>query len=277
LGFFVDMRKLFRFWALLNILSVDVAIGAVISAGFFARLCQVQLLPQGLLVLGITVWLIYTIDHLVDARWVNHPASSERHRFHQRFFKHLTIACVILLMIDLALLVFVRKPILLVGIAFSGAVGIYIILNRRMTYLKELMAGALYTAGILLPSWALGCRPITKGQLVVMGCFMLIVWINLFVFAWMSVEQDNADKQHSLFTQLGRDAGRSIIWVLFGLLAVGLIAPTTPGYVAERWVLASMGVTLAFIFVWPDFFRFNDRFRLLGDAVFLFPGVLWIF
>jgi hypothetical protein len=93
----------------------------------------------------------------------------------------------------------------------------------------------------------------------------------------MSVEQDNADKQHSLFTQLGRDAGRSIIWVLFGLLAVGLIAPTTPGYVAERWVLASMGVTLAFIFVWPDFFRFNDRFRLLGDAVFLFPGVLWIF
>ncbi|HEX8061295.1 MAG TPA: hypothetical protein VF473_10190, partial [Cyclobacteriaceae bacterium] len=50
-----------------NLLSLDVALGAVISAAFLGRILNVHILPQGYVLLGIIVWLIYTADHLLDA------------------------------------------------------------------------------------------------------------------------------------------------------------------------------------------------------------------
>jgi len=63
----------------------------VICASFFARLLDVAILPQGLISLGLTVWIIYTADHLLDAKkFKNKMRLTERHRFHQRHFKVIT-------------------------------------------------------------------------------------------------------------------------------------------------------------------------------------------
>ena len=59
---------LFRFYRFINILSIDVAIGAVVNARFFAHLFGVPILHQGLISLGLAIWIIYTTDHLLDEK-----------------------------------------------------------------------------------------------------------------------------------------------------------------------------------------------------------------
>jgi len=71
------VKKLGRIYQFINVLSLDVVAGAMVSALFFARIFKVQILPWGVLALGLTVWTIYTTDHLVDAKRVNIPLSSE--------------------------------------------------------------------------------------------------------------------------------------------------------------------------------------------------------
>src|SRR4051812_9177927 len=75
-----------RYYRIFNLLSLDVALGAVISAAFLGRILHVNILPQGFILLGIVVWLIYTADHLLDAWSMREAATSERHRFHQKNF-----------------------------------------------------------------------------------------------------------------------------------------------------------------------------------------------
>ncbi|MEO0330420.1 MAG: hypothetical protein AAF223_01865, partial [Bacteroidota bacterium] len=57
-----------------QVLSLDVVLGACISAWFVASLCRVTVQPITILALGICVWLIYTADHLWDAYRLNQPA-----------------------------------------------------------------------------------------------------------------------------------------------------------------------------------------------------------
>ncbi len=80
------MREFSRLYGLLNLLSIDVAIGAVCCALFFGRLLQVDILPYGLITLGLTVWVIYCADHLFDAARLKGRASTRRHQFHQDHF-----------------------------------------------------------------------------------------------------------------------------------------------------------------------------------------------
>src|SRR5688572_9142526 len=97
------MPGLIRFYRLMNILSIDVVAGATVSALFFAKIFDVQVRPFGLLALGVTVWAIYTLDHLRDAKKIRHEASTERHRFHQRHFKVLTVLLCAAVLIDIVL------------------------------------------------------------------------------------------------------------------------------------------------------------------------------
>jgi hypothetical protein len=71
----------------MNILSLDVVAGAVAGALFFGEILQVQLSFSVLTALGLTVWIIYTLDHLRDAKQILNVASTDRHRFHQEHFK----------------------------------------------------------------------------------------------------------------------------------------------------------------------------------------------
>src|SRR6478736_436347 len=93
------MKSVVAFYRVINALSLDVAGGAVICALFFAQLLKVNLFPQGLAALGLAVWIVYTGDHLLDAKRLREQASTFRHGFHQQHFKLLAvllaIACIL--------------------------------------------------------------------------------------------------------------------------------------------------------------------------------------
>src|SRR6478752_4226225 len=124
------MKPIARFYRYCNYLSLDVACGAMVCASFFARILHVQLRPYGLASLGLTVWIIYTADHLMDAHKLTREASSQRHRFHQQNFRVLVIVLGVAAFVDLLVIFFVRKPILNWGIALSTAVLLYLFFQR---------------------------------------------------------------------------------------------------------------------------------------------------
>ena len=154
-GFFILMKTILHIYRLLNYLSLDVACGAVVCATFFARILNVQLRLQGLASLGLTVWIIYTADHLLDAHRLKHEAASQRHRFHQRNFRMLLVIMVVAILVNLLLILFVRQPILNWGIGLLLIIMLYLALQQNLRAFKELVVALLYVAGVLLPAMSL--------------------------------------------------------------------------------------------------------------------------
>jgi len=105
------MNSLVRAYRLLNILSLDIVAGAIICAIFFARVFNVIILPYGLVSLGLTVWVIYTADHLLDASKLRTAASTSRHRFHQKHFGALLVAALLAAVVDGLQLFYIRRSV----------------------------------------------------------------------------------------------------------------------------------------------------------------------
>src|SRR5690606_14638517 len=188
------MRKFFQH---VNALSLDVAIGTVCSALFFAKVMRVNVQPLTLLVLGLSVWVIYTTDHLMDAVKIKKAASSLRHQFHQRHYRFLKRFVIMVSLITACLLFFIPNPVLLGGLFLSVLVIVYLFIHLYLKILKEVCIAILYATGILLPLYD-GSMSKLPGFLII--DFTLTALINLIIFSWFDRHQDNADGNSSIIT-----------------------------------------------------------------------------
>lgn len=271
------MKPISQLYRYFNYLSLDVACGAMICAAFFARILHVPLRPYGLASLGLTVWIIYTTDHLLDAKRLNHEASSQRHRFHQINFRQLLIALLVAALVDLLLVFFVRKPILNWGMSLSAVVLLYLLLQRWLVVFKELIVSLLYAAGILLPALSLTVKLISASEIILIAIFIQTAFINLVLFSWYDLEQDLTDKHFSLVTYLGRSLVKNILIVLFSVqtvLLVGLILISS--YQIEAFILVAMNLPLLILLVFPENLSEDNQYRIIGDIVFMFPIIYFL-
>lgn len=264
-----------RFYRILNLLSIDVALGAVVSAALFSRILHASILPQGFVLLGITVWLIYTADHLLDAWSMREAATSERHSFHQKHFITILVAFIITGSLALGLVFMIRVQLITTGIFFGAFVIIYLLVSRWLKYFKELAGSLLYTGGVLLPAWSLNTSDLSNYQLVLIIIFALIALTNMLIFARFSMEEDIMNRQKSLATIMGVRPMNTLINIVCVICFCVMIYATTIAFTPELIVMFVMELILALIFV-VKYFRYNDRYRLYGDAIFLLPVVLFI-
>src|SRR4051812_41244064 len=142
------MKHALRLYRFINIISLDVALGAVTGSAFFATVFHTSLLPQGLAALGISVWIIYSVDHLLDAYKLKNTASSERHQFHQKYLTQITVAVIFLVLVDIVLIFYVRPSVFNAGLLLAGVVIFYLLFHRWMYPLKEIAGAVLYSGGV---------------------------------------------------------------------------------------------------------------------------------
>jgi hypothetical protein len=258
-----------------NLLSIDVALGAVASAAFFGRILNVHILPQGFILLGIIVWLIYTADHLLDAWTMKETATSQRHHFHQKNFITLAFIFAGIGMIAIALMFMIRVQLITAGIVFGIFVVTYLLVNRWLKYFKELTGSLLYTGGVLLPAWTLHTHPLSQQQYFTMGVFLLIVLTNMLIFARFSIDEDRLNQQKSLATIMGSRAMDVLIRMVAVACLLAVIYSAATGLSPELVILFVMEIVLILVFE-LKYFRFNDRYRIYGDAVFLLPAIILI-
>lgn len=269
--FFCFMRMLLRLYKHINILSLDIVAGAVISALFFSKVLYVSIMPQGLVALGLTVWIIYTADHLRDARKIQHTASTARHRFHQRHFKVLLFALALAIIADALTIFYIRKQVLIWGLILTPVVALYLVGQQYLRIAKELLIAILYTFGVLLLSVSVTDIHLTAQHYLMIVHFAFMAWINLVMFSWFDYHHDRSDELKSFVTILGRKSTERFLWLLFGaggLLTVRLYVPGISGPVL---VLTSMYVVLLLVFVFRNGLTQHDSYRIIGDSVFMFP------
>jgi hypothetical protein len=264
------MNEVIKFYRLFNLLNLDVAAGAVVGSLFFAKIYPVVVSYPSVISLGLTVWMIYTADRLLDVQNIKGEAASERHRFHQRNQKKLRYGLVGVVIVDIALICFMPGEVIKHGIFLSGVVTVYILLRRKLHISKELLVASLYTAGVLLPAWPEGQMSLIQYLPILL--FFLIALTNLIIFSWYEKENDLKDKQNSVATLVDEGAIRFVLIGLFVTnFSISLYLFSQQVYHFMSLVFITMTIVLFLIFRYSKFFAPNDYYRLVGDAVFLIP------
>jgi len=270
---FLLMRNFVRAYRLLNILSLDIVAGAIICAVFFARIFEVVVLPYGFISLGLTVWVIYTADHLLDAAKLQTTASTPRHRFHQRHFDALLVAALIAAVVDGLQLFYIRTSVFVGGIVLASIVVVYFFIQRRLTFLKESFGAILYAGGVLLIPVSLRQTGLSIMHAMFALQFFLVALTNLLLFSWFDYAPDQRDNHNSFARSFGEAETRRVIKVVFVVNALLTIFQVTafPASVLPETILTAMNLVLLIIFVNKPYFESDDRYRLVGDAIFLLP------
>jgi len=191
------MQLLKKFFLWFNWLSLDVVLGSMAGMLFFSRLLHVSLDWKMDLLLGLTVWVIYTADHLLDSRKKAEIDLSPRHQFHARNFK--TLGVIVFIAIGVGL--FGAIQILgwsdelywsvILSVLVAGSMGLIRLGGKAVNGLKELSTAILYVLGI---SWIPLLRTDSLDKdghfWLLFGLFSALAFLNLLMLSWLDRNQD---------------------------------------------------------------------------------------
>lgn len=254
----------------INILSFDVVAGAVVGAMFLGRLFSVSVPLAVRVALALSVWIVYTLDHLRDAMAIPTRASTDRHRFHQKYFGIILTILIIVIAVDVTLIWFLPAAVVKASLILGPAVLVYLFFQKHLRFFKEFFVACLYTAGILLPSLAEANWDFAPEQIVIIVKYFLTALMNLLLFSLFDFHQDRYQRQHSFVTRFGPVSAR------YWIIVIGLI-----NIFGSFW-LTSYDPDVALVFICMDMILFsvlyfdrrlvvNNYYRMIGDAVFFIP------
>lgn len=251
-------------WQWPNILAVDAAIIAVLWQQWLNRTGTIPAL-----VLGLSVWLIYTADRLLDAQKLSdNQLLTARHRFAHRWQKPLFLVWLIVLLIDISLAVTGLTPEqFLSGAVLLGlGVGYTLAVYHRRRIPKELLVALIFALGTRV--FLIGPFPNPALFTATLGLFLL-AFANCVFIAYREMTLDR-QMQHP---SLARQHPRSRTWAFIGLAvacALGLTLATT---VSTHYLMLSIS-SIALILLGYYAHQFPaELFRVLADAVLLIPGL----
>jgi len=272
----------YSFFKLLQILSIDVVIGSL-AVGYMATIIlDVAANPVWWLILPMSVWIIYTLDHLVDGYKNKSYSVIERHRFHYEYRKLIIGFVMVISFIAIALSVLyldwrivIGGMILLIIIVFYLLV-IFILKNRKTILLqKELIIAIVYTSGIFLaPAIWYGSIP-SFPILCVIAIIGLLALTEGIMNSWFDYEYDIEDGYSSFTVLTGRKFTLSFLIATHMFIeAVILILLFTIPIDIVFWslvILLIINVLLGVISLYPENYFFKKHHRTIGELTFILP------
>jgi hypothetical protein len=270
---------------ILNYLSLDVALGAMVCHATFTKL------PDGhhyidsisTYLLGVSVFIIYTLDRLLDNKKIG-QIPTQRHLFHKQFEKPLKLAVVLSLLAGLLLLSKISYPTLMLGFSISFITIIYLSIVSKLSIdsilqaYKEPITALVYAAGVWGTAMVQHPHELSLADWMIGLVFLLIAFQNLLLFS--TYEQKNFPQVHSLASVWGFERSKNIIRLLFGLvlsIALWNYYGTTSSFQKNIFVIeTAMSLVLFVVCNIESFFIKNERYRWIGDAIFFFPILLLI-
>ncbi|MEN7548949.1 hypothetical protein AAG747_13585 [Rapidithrix thailandica] len=267
----------------IRVLSLDIVVGACVGALFVASLVKVNLPWLLLADLALSVWLIYTFDHLLDARKITHLPSTFRHAFHQRHANALSLTWLFLAGFGICSLFLLPIQTLQYGLILLALVALYFLFLKLVGHLptvfKELAIALIYTAGIFLGPLSLTQQPWSWYWLILFLEYAALAYINLAEFSIFELKIDTQDEHGSIARKIGEQKTLRMIRVIAAgmgglmLAAVLLFYDHTTLFFATQLLFLLMLGSLLAIVQWPMIFVKKERYRIWGDLVFLYPLV----
>jgi hypothetical protein len=146
------MRSKIRLWQWPNLTALDAASLAVFWQAALAHALQQQLSVPAHAVLGLSVWLTYLADRLLDvAPRAESALLSLRHQFTKRQARPLWLIWGGALLLNLALATQLSREQLLRGACLLAICLVYTLLNQTLSrrfFPKELCVAGIYAGGV---------------------------------------------------------------------------------------------------------------------------------
>lgn len=268
----------------LSILSIDVVIGSVFCGAFVVKFLGIEPGFSWWIVLPISVWIIYTIDHIIDGYKLKDKAHTYRHYFHFRYIKPLIYLIIIFTIINLTLvLFFLKKQIVIFGIIAASITGLYLLgvylfrKKRSWFFQKELFVAFVYTIGIWGGPASLMDFILQPFQWVCLVVFFILVLTDLFVFSLYESETDLLDRHNTLVVNLGKKRTEKLILINIALVFFISITMIIYGQYQMIFIAAKIFMIMAFLLAVLVVFKNNlnkhSLYRYIGELIFWLPGL----
>lgn len=273
--------KIYRY---LHFLSLDIVLGALASSCFAARLFGADPGLIWWITLALTVWLLYTADHMLDALKHRKKIERELHYFMMKNRKTLIYTMGVVAVADVMLILnLMDHELMKYGLVLAGLVLLFYAMrhvfkkNRAFIIPGEFFVLLLYMAGTWLgPAVARGSGfEVSHGMIALFFAGMLLV--NLGVISLYDIKLDSRMGITSLANQLGKKrtknlmTGTAISIYLVSLLQFLVFEANRDFQFAL--IVSGMVTILLLVLYYPSRFRKNDYYRLVADAV-LYMGFL---
>ncbi len=266
-----------NFYRYFRWLSLDIVLGAIIFLRFLGDLYGLTISATVYIALAIAIWLIYSTDHLIDSVKAGYPDG--RRAFHHRYRKHIIFFSGLATVIGLIDVYYLPVEIIRAGAILAACCVTYLMAVYFVPRLwfKELIVAVGYAAGIFLAPLTL-LESFHLIDLVLCSQLVVLALINLLVFSVYDQENDHKNGFGSVVLKFGPDSVK-LVWVLLLLLigsAIYFGVSVHDQYQGIQLAYLIMACMLLVVLKFDVFFRRNDRFRVIGDAVFFVP-VIFLF
>jgi hypothetical protein len=282
-----NLPKQWLILRLVNALSLDVVVGSLMCSLFVSKLMNTSPGWAYWILLPVAVWIIYTIDHLIDAFRLEENASTYRHKFHFIHRNVLGIIIIILLLGAVIILInWLEKSILIFGIGLSVFTVFYLAYlffaaHKSLQISKEVFVSLIYVFGIWGGQLVLVNYKMDIGQFLLFIIFLLLVLADVLVLSYFEIDSDRIDSHQTFAVKYGEIKTRQVIVILVFItlfLDIYLVVFESKHlYRIMAKLFMMMGLILMLLLSYPKFFRRNEMYRYLAEALFWIPGLMAIY
>jgi hypothetical protein len=267
--------KIYRY---LHFLSIDIVLGALASSCFAARLFASNPGTIWWITLALTVWLLYTADHMLDA-W-RHRKKIERdlHYFMMKNRKTLVWSMGVVTFVNIMLIFnLLDQELMKYALFLAGVVLLFYAMrhvfrkNRILQIPGEFFVMLLYMAGTWLGPAVAFEGGFDTGHGMIALIFLGVLMMNLGVISLYDIKLDSRMGIASLANLFGIKRTRNLL--LGTAIAIYLVSLLQflvfemDRYSQYALILTGMTTILLLVLYYPSRFRKNDYFRLAADAV----------
>jgi hypothetical protein len=226
-------------------------------------------------ILGLSVWIVYILDRILDNQKPDN-SSTERHFFHQKYANYLWVLISVFAVICFVLLFYLPLNIILFGTLILSLTAIYLFViskiqdENSLQILKEPITAIVYTSGVF------GTTILQDFSVINLGIgfnFLIIVFQNLLLFSLSEFKQNPS--VYNLASCWGISFSNKFIFFLsVTVLVVGIFFfNSSPKQYHSKVIICEilMSIILLIINQFDNFFLINDRYRWVGDSIFLLP------
>ncbi len=255
-------------------------LGGGIGALFIATYLGVTLSIFTLLELIVVIWLIYTLDHLLDAKTLFRKPVTFRHKLHWENSTVIWRVWSFLLIVAFSFLF--RLPImtLVYGGLLVFLVTFYFISiklsRKRQMYHKEIVAAVAYAAGIYVGPLSIYERDVSWDIWLLFLEYAGLALVNLLIFSLFEKDVDKHEEFQSIVLSIGYHKVMIITKILAGIILLTSVLCVflnthNADFLKTQILVGCMDLALLLIILRKNLFSKNERYRIVGDSIFLIP------
>lgn len=267
-------------------LNIDVALAVVASSVMFFQVFQVKTHFSFWIVLFLSMWCIYTIDHVFDGMKETKQEFTKRYHF---YFKNrkplLSVIGVFGVFNAILILTFFDIRLIYAGIVMALLSLLYFLhiqkILRLLPIVKDIFSAILFTMGILIFPLFLNNGIITLSIIFFMLGFAMVVMTNILLY---SINDRSIDKAHHNQTLIIKKGDKYTLSFLKLILISSMLILFMLEIISYSLTIKHAAMLLIFmqmmhliVFLNRNYFMENERFFSIGNLIFVLPVLILLF